>query len=364
MDNCTNKFVEGAPLYSMGHSYTMYPYPYSTPYTGEYFVRIKNRLKLGDVWAGGRSGLIAVDNFARMISSNYDSNTGKWTPNRHGIGLIQNTLNDILFSVDPTNAIYRQMWADTLRGQVAVMQSSSILGYADRTANAGTWILDSTSPGLKGFNAATYLSSTINSTVNFSVSGDSVWVIGIASAAADVTLGTLSVICNGATVATFNGTNKKTQYIDKIYGSNQTYTPYPFKVTGLNAAAGTSGTKTIQIKSDASGVVVGFSGVIIPMANPPLVLLAKEPPVLDAGYAAIYDANIAYYNAMTDTIASEFPSCFSVDLATNYDPTTMTHSTLGGAIHPNDKGHSSIADNFVDAINAHVTTWQDGILVL
>jgi len=358
-----NPYVEGVPLYSMGHSYTMYPYPYGTAYNGEYPMRIKNRLRMGDVWLGGKSGLIAVDNFARMISSTYDGGTGKWSPNSKGVGIIQNTLNEMLFSTDPTNSTYRTMWADCLRGEIAIMQSSSILGWGDKTAVAGTWTTDVTNPGAKGYQGITYLSNTINSTANFSVSGDSVWVIGIASASADVTLGTLSVICNGVTVATFNGTNKKTQYVDKIYGSNQTYTPYPFKVTGLTAAAGTAGTKTIQVKSDAGGVITGLSGIILPMANPPTILLAKEPPVLDSAYQTIYTANIGYYNGVIDTIATEFSNCFTVDLATNYDTATMS-SSAGANFHPNDKGLSCIADNIVDAINLRVTTWKDGVVVI
>ena len=360
-----NPYVEGVPLYSVGHSYTMYPYPYGTRYTGEYYMRIKDRLHLGSVTAIGRSGTYAADNLGRMISPIYDLGRGQWVPNSKGICLIQNTINE-LGQDAASETKFRNLWAQSIRGEIAVMSSRAIKGYADQANISGTWTKGGGGGNRndKGINGEIYLAtSSSGAWVEWTVSGgDEVWVVGVASTAA-YPVGGYRVICNGSTLATVTANGLKPDYNDKVLGVNLEYTPWFFRITGLNAAAGTTGAKTVRVQANGSSNNSFLSGIVEPSPNPPMVFLAKEPPRINSGEAN-YNANIGWFNAMTDTIASEFDNVVTVDLANGWDNDTMIGSLDPANFHPNDIGQSKTADNFVQAINQNITTWIDGVAIL
>ena len=359
-----NKYVEGVPLYVIGHSYTIYPYPYATQYTGEYPIRIRNRLKMSDVYPIGRSGTIAADNFGRMISTSYDSGNARWVEGSKGVCIIHNTINE-LGSSQAGDSDYRTLWADSIRGEIATFNATAIKSYADRSAVSGTWTAGAQSRDTKGIDGTTYFSAyNSGAYIEWAVSGgDEVWVVGVAAKTA-YPVGKLDVICNGTTLDTLDGNSLKPSYTDTVLAADLDYTPHAWKVTGLNAAAGTTGAKTVRVKVAGTSGNCFISGIIEPATNPPAIFLAKEPP--RAGSAAqTYLDNIAWYNAMTDTIAAEFSNVYAVDLSTGWDNDTMVSSLdTVHEFHPNDIGMELIAEHFTTAINTNITDWVDGVSVL
>lgn len=362
-----NKFVEGVPLYSMGHSYTMYPYPYATKYTGEYYARVKERLSLGALWAKGRSGTFAIDNFGRMLSAAYDGGSGTWSPNAYGICVIQNTMNE-LGSSNSSDSLFRGMWEHGIRSQVQLMRSKSIISAVDMTA-VGTWDnLNTNSIGAKkGYNLISRFSNGVGASLSAVVTGDECSVVGYINpdtyGAQDI-----EVLVNGTVRATFTckGAKHATQ-VDAVTKIVEVLTPVAFRMKGLNAWAGTSGNKTVLVrrKTGAAAENIFISAVLIPSEAPPMIFLVKEPP--RAGSAVgTYTANIAYYNSRLDAIASEYDNVFTVDFAPGWDNTKMIGSldVVGGSFHPNDIGHSLMADHLTAAINTRINTWVNGVVVL
>ena len=361
-----NRYVEGVPLYSMGHSYTIYPYPYGTQWTGEYPVRVKNRLFLGPAHAKGRSGTIAIDNFGRLLSPTYDNGSGYWKPNSKGIVLIENTINE-LGSGNAGNAVFREMWRMAITSQIAAFSSANYLAYSNIVSSTGTWTkhtVDYTDKSVNG--EGFYFSSTAGAELRWTVTGDTVWVV--VPVANTYGARDLEFRIGTTVLGSWNPQGKKIDYNDAVFGSSKDYTPVAIKVSGLNAAAGTTGTKTFTVRRKDTSVSTGtnafVSGVIIPSPNPPAIFLAKEPP-RNGPSGATYSANIDWYNTATDQIASEFSNVHTVDLAPGWDNFTMVSSLdTGSNFHPNDIGHSHIADCFVDAINTTITSWQNGVVII
>lgn len=362
-----NKFVEGVRLYSMGHSYTMYPYPYATKNSGEYYMRTAERLKMGAVWAKGRSSTYAIDNFARMLSTNYDSGSGKWAPNAYGICVIQNTMNELGSSQAP-DSVFRGMWEHGIRSQIQLMRSKSIVSAADMTA-VGTWTnLNSSSIGyIKGYDGISRFTQGTTNSLSTVVSGDECSIVGYINLSSYAAEG-IEVLVNGTVRATFLTKGEKhLTTVDAVTGVVEVMTPVAFRVKGLNAWAGTSGNKTVLVRRRTGGAAenIFITAVLIPSEAPPMIFLVKEPPRAGSA-AAIYTANIAYYNSRLDAIAAEYTNVFTVDFAPGWDNGVMIGSldVAGGSFHPNDIGHSLMADHLVAAINQRVTGWIDGVAVL
>lgn len=358
-----NPYVEGATLYSMGHSYTIFPYPYGTKRSGEHQLRIKNRLRLGNVVILGRSGTPAADNMPRLVSPTLDSGSGLWTPNSKGICLIQNAMNELGTSL-AADTLYRNLWAQSIRAEVAIMQSKTIKGIADASASSGTWTAGANIRDTKGINGTTYFAAHNSGAYKeWTVSaGDEVWVAGVVGTVAYNSVASFKVSCNGVDLVTFAGNGLKPIYTDAVIGTNIEYTPWFVRVTGLNAAAGTSGSKTIRVTPVTSQGNAFISGIVEPSPNPPSVFISKEPPrgnPVEANYAA----NIDWFDDTTDTICSEFTRVHPVQQKTGWDNTVMIASLDGANFHPNDIGQSKLADNYVDAINNNITSYVDGVII-
>ena len=362
-----NKFVEGVPLYSMGHSYTMYPYPYATKYTGEYYARVKERLSLGALWAKGRSATFAIDNFGRMLSATYDGGSGTWTPNAYGICVIQNTMNELGSGLS-SDSVFRGMWEHGIRSQVQLMRSKTIVSAADMT-EVGAWtnLNTNTFGAVKGYNLVARFSNASGASLSTVVTGDECSVVGYINTATYAAQD-IEVLVNGTVRASFTckGAKHATQ-VDAVTQTAEAMTPVAFRVKGLNAWAGTSGNKTVLVrrKTGASAENIFITAVLVPREAPPMIFLVKEPPRAGAG-AGTYTANIAYYNSRLDAIASEYDNVFTVDFAPGWDNTKMIGSldVAGGSFHPNDIGHSLMADHLTAAINTRINTWVNGVVVL
>lgn len=351
-----NPYVEGVPLYSLGHSYTMYPYPYGTQYTGEYYMRLKQRLKLGDVYPIGRSATIAIDNFGRLLSDEYDDGKAYWTPGQRGIALIQNTMNELGSSLAP-DATFRGMWKMGIMGEIALISSGETKGVPQASATSGTWTRHNNVESKKGLNGETYFASAA-AWVEWTFSGTEVFVV--APISTTYALNTWSVTVDGAAKLTnIAATGMKSDYTDAVTGASMNYTPGIWRISGLS-----SGAHTLRFTRGTTGNTF-VHGIIIPSATPPQIFLAKEPPRAGSG-ASIYNANVGWYNAEIDNFAATFSNVTAVDLAPGWDNSTMISSldVAGGSFHPNDKGHSLMADHFAAAINTKITSWMNGVVVL
>lgn len=354
-----NRYVENVNLYSIGHSFTNFPNNHSyNQYTSGHAIRVRDRLRLGDFHYHGRGGTWATDMLARLISPTYDDGKGFWTAGAKGIVLLQNYMNEIGQSA-AADTLYREMWANSIRGEIAVANSSAIVPLADNVGQTGGWTVAGGSYGVKGIGGIMPVNTTSTAgTVDFTVpSGDEVWVAGVIT-----TTGTVvtpwTASCNGTDLLTFAGEGLKATYDDAVLGSNQTTTTRLVRVSGLNAAAGTTGSKTVRITGQTGGNTI-LSGVVIPNPIPPRIFLAKEP---ERGYPAVTNwvDNHVWFENMIDTIASEFDNVHVVDLLDGWDGSIMIET--GDAIHPNDIGQIHMADKYVEAINTHITTWDAGVV--
>lgn len=355
-----NKYVEGVNLYSIGHSFTNFPYNHSYfQYTSGHALRIRERLRMGDFHYHGRGGTWATDMLARLISPVYDGGKGLWTPGAKGVVLLQNYMNEIGYAT-AGETLTRNMWANSIRGEIAVANSSAIVPVSQNVGQTGGWLTAGGAYGVKGIGGVMPVNTQATAgTVDFTIpSGDEVWVAGvITTPGTAITPWTAS--CNGINLLTFDGMGLKADYNDAILGGNQTTTTRLVKVTGLNAAAGTTGAKTLRITGQTGGNTI-FSGIVIPSANPPRVFLAKEP---QRSYPANthWTNNHVWFENMIDTIASEFSNVEVVDLLDGWDGSIMlTNDNL----HPNDIGQSHIADKYVQDINEKITGWDPGVVSL
>jgi len=351
-----NPYVEGVPLYNIGHSYTMYPYPYATQFTGEYYMRIKQRLNMGDVYPLGRSATIAADNFGRLISDEYDGGRAYWTPGRKGVCLIQNTMNELGSSL-AADTKYRNLWRMGILGEIAIMSSASTLGYAQRSAESAAWTRMTTQSAKKALNGETYFIGTAGGWVEWSVTGTEAYLV--APVSVSYGLQPFQVLIDGTVALSVTPMGAAPAYNDAVTGVQETFTPGIWRLTFAQ------GTHTIRFRHNGASGNAFFSGLIVPAKNPPRIFIGKEPPRIGSGQST-YDANIAWYNAEIDALAAMLPHVTAVDLAAGWDNSTMVSSldTGGGSFHPNDKGHAKMADHFAAAINATITDWVDGVVVL
>lgn len=352
-----NPYVEGVPLYNIGHSYTMYPYPYATKFGGEYYRRVAKRLHMGPVYPLGRSATYAIDNFGRMLSDKYDGGIAKWTPGSKGVGIIQNAMNE-LGSGAAADTKFRNNWRMGILGEIALMSSAETKDYDQRSAVSGTWSWHNTTEAEKGLNSKNYFSSTAGAYVEWTFSGPEVFLV--APISDTYALSTFTVSVDGVDkLGTVNPMGQKhPTSTDSVSGTVHAYTSGIWRITGLSAGA-----HTLRFTRNGTGnAFVG--GIIVPATNPPVVYLVKEPPRAGTG-APTYTANIAWYNGELDTLAASFPNVYTVDFAPEWDNSVMIGSLdTGASFHPNDIGHSKMADHMVNAINSTITTWRNGVVIL
>ena len=359
--------VEGVTLYSYGHSYTIQPGPYSTPNGGEYQLRLAKRLSLGPVFSRGRSGTPAMDTFAMALGPSWGGTNPlrTWTPGACGIVTLQNYMNEASSS-SGSDALYRSAWLQSMRSFIALASSKSVQSVAAGT-RAGTWTQFSNSLLVPAFaNADVWFSSTVGSTISFTVSGDEAWVIGI-SARESYSSGRIGVVCNGVTVSTITTQGTLNEgYASLVEPTLTNYTPMAYKVTGLNAAAGTTGNKTIVLRVlDAKNTFI--NGVIQPSAVRPAIFVAQEPPRNPGatGGTAAFNANDPWFRSATEQLATEFPNVYVVDLRPGWDNSRFVGSLdTVHKFHPNDLGMQHIASKFEQAIRARITAPADGVMVL
>jgi len=363
----------GATIYSYGHSYTMMSNPYvSRRYYDEYQLDLGRRLQSGPVISRGRSGSYLLDTISAIIAPVFAGSTPrKWKIGDKGIVLLENMMMDVSSQVGGS-ADYLNAYEKALRLTLGVFGARSFL-HADVGTRVGRgWAVRAYDGLEKG---RTWHTSTYGDKISFTITGgDSVHISTLCTDAAVLTQGTLRADCNGVNLGYFgrgadtgtNTCNRGATYTT-VNGATDRWSPGGWRIRGLNAAAGTRGTKTLTLhKVDKSATKVWVQGVYLTGRDAPPVFVAKEPPRNPTGVSheavrAFY-ANQGAYRALIDSVCDEYSQAFSVDLAHDWDNTTMV-STLdtNQNIHPNTLGMTCIAGNFQGAINNYLRTSSVGL---
>ena len=367
----------GATVYSYGHSYTMMPSPYvSRQFFDEYQLDLGRRLASGPVISRGRSGTTLLDTISAIIAPVFAASTArKWrlgTRADKGIVLLENMMNDVSSQVGG-GVDYLNAYEKALRLALGVFGAQSFLHADDGTRKGAGWTAQDSA---RLENGRTWHTKTFDDTISFVIAGgDSTHVSTLCTDAKALTQGTLQAECNGVILGSFgrsedNGShvcNRGASHKSSVGGALNQWTPAGWRVTGLNAAAGTSGPKTLVLrKVDERAEPVWVQGVYATSDAAPPVFVAKEPPrnpgaankpAIDAFYA-----NQGAYRALIDAVCDEYSQAVSVDLAPGWDNTTMVSALdTRTRFHPNTLGMSCIADNFERAINTYLETSRLGL---
>lgn len=364
-----NPWVEGVPLYMYGHSFTMYPAPYNTPEKGEMVARVASRLRFGSFYGRGRSGTPLVDQIPMMFNDaiatpNGLSGSRRWIPGSKGVVLAQHYMNEIGSGVQ-ADAAYMNHWKQSLRTEFALMGSGSVISSETATKTTGQWTKLVT--GSEWFwNSEVYFSSTVGARISFVVpSGDVCWIVlansysGYNTGAAKILVG--STLKNHSTIIT----QGKMAQFTSVHGGTRNYAPAAYKITGLNAMAGTTGAKSVSIEvTEAKNTFV--SACFVPSSTPPRIFYGFEVPRADvADTNPNLDASRrAIFRAAAEEVIAEFPNAHGVDLAPGWDRAMMVGSLDSAKFHPNDYGMKHHADKYVEAINTHITGPDPGVMVL
>lgn len=366
-----NYFTEGATLYSYGHSYTRTPSPYTTPDAGEYPNRVGRRLGVKQVVARGRGGTPLVDQFSAMISDSWgDVRAGEatkdrtWVPGSKGIVLMQHYMNEAATSSwgDPAWVDY---WGLMLRSAFAYISSERVIPVTAGTYT-GTWLdLGTANVLASSLAGGVKRTTTQGSAVTFQVTGDEVWVLSIAATGGQPVSRMIATVgsTNVGVVAT-NGI--RPAYTSVVDDTLTSFNPIAIKLTGLNAAAGTTGTKTLKLtyESGGGGSNVYLNGLFIPSPNPPKIFYGLEPPRTPTSIP--FPENDPKFRAKVAQIAPEFSNVTVLDLAPEWDNDIMisSYDNANPKFHPNDIGHLLMTKHFVNAINATITGPDPGVLYL
>jgi hypothetical protein len=353
--------VGGANIFSYGHSYTIVPSPYVTrPSYDEYQLQLGRRLGSEQVISRGRSGTFLLDTISAIIAPTFADSTGrKWRIGDHGIVLLENMMNDVSLpgggSPDYLNAYEKAM-----RLALGVFGASSFV-HADASSRVGDWQVK-LSPRLE--DGRSWYSETYDDQISIVVHGDSVHVSTLCTDPDVISQGTLRAECNDVVLGYFgrgqdDGTyscNRGTSYKSSVDHLTQSWTPAGWRISGLNTAARTRGTKILTLrKIDNFTATVWVQGVYLLSSNPVRVFVAKEPPrnpqaTSQTQVAAFYH-NEPAYRALIDSVCNEYRAAYPVDLRPGWNNATMVSEldTLH-RFHPNTLGMSSIATSFEGAV--------------
>ena len=364
----------GATIYSYGHSYTIMPNPYVTrQFFDEYQLDLGRRVASGPVISRGRSGTRLLETISAIIAPTFAGSTDRrWQIGDKGIVLLENMMNDVS-GLAGGSTDYLNAYEKALRLALGVFGARSF-SHADVGEKAGQGWAVKDSAQLE--NGRTWHTESWGDTISFVIAqGDSVHISTLCTDATVMAQGTLRAECNGVDLGSFgrsadSGThvcNRGASYTSSVDGTLNQSSPAGWRVTGLNAAAGTSGTKTLTLrKVDDSAEPVWVQGVYPASRGTPPVLVAKEPPRNPGGASkravdAFY-ANQGAYRALIDAVCDEYYQAYSVDLVPGWDNATMV-SVLDAIhrFHPNTLGMSCIADNFEMAISTHVRAASPGL---
>jgi hypothetical protein len=330
----------------------------------EYQLQLGRRLASGPVVSRARSGTLFLDTISAIIAPTFAGSAARrWRIGDQGLVLLHNMMNDVS-SAAGGDLDYLNAYQKALRLSLGVFGARSFI-HADRALRVGGgW-------AVRGYarleNGRTWSTRTYGDKISFRVTGgDTAHVSTLCTDPRLLTQGTLRAECNGVVVGYFgrgrdNGTyfcNRGKAYRDSVNDVSQNrWTPAGWRIRGLNAAAGTSGTKLLTLrKVDNTAAPVWVQGVYLTASLAPRVLVAKEPPrnpkAVSSGAVAAFYANEPSYRALIDGVCKEYGAARSVDLRPGWDNATMVSvKDTSFRFHPNTLGMSCIADNFQRAVN-------------
>ena len=366
----------GAKIYSYGHSYTRSPNPYVTRRSyDEYQLQLGRRLHSGKVISHGVSGTRLLDTVSAIVAPTFAGSAGRrWRIGDQGIVLLHCMMNDVSNATDGGHPDYLNAYEKALRLALGAFGARSFIP-ADRASRiGGGWSPKSCDRVEDG---RTWCTRTNNDKIDFVVTGgDTVHVSTLCTDPSVLRQGTLRAECNGVILGYFGRGRDKGNYasnrgktytdsVDRI--TRNRWSPAGWRITGLNAAAGTTGTKTLTLcKVDSTVDPVWVQGIYLISGDAPPVLVAKEPPrnraAVSKAAVHVFYRNETRYRALIDSVCDEYSAAYSVDLRPGWDNTTMVSKRdTGGRFHPNTLGMSCIASNFERAINKYVTASTPGL---
>lgn len=383
----TNTYLRQASLWSYGHSFTSVPNNYCRPNAGEHPLRIKDRIGFVEVKPFGRGNTPLPDTLANALNNSRVTDLNRNWPGLdtiastggaeveanlpddrlmpRGIVTIENYINEIGLGL--TSPAYITFWQHCLRTLIATIGGKAQRAFGTAIGPVTNSWNEAPSTPLqnlfpKGQLPAGALARTnqIGNYREYRVRGDYCWVFVLATRAA-VPSGPIDVYVGATKVQTLTPQGMFPADYTSVITESEAVGGWPIaiKVTGLNAAAGTTSWKTIQLRATTTTLTY-MSVVLVNREQPPEVLVAYEPTRKDTAPATWATEN-AKYKAAIDTVVSEFPNANVVNLDNGWDNTIMTPS---GNFHPNDRGQAKLADNYVEAINETNTAWKTGTAVL
>lgn len=358
--------IEGAPLHVYGHSWTMQNSPHTTTGTGEYQIRLAKRLRLGNIAQNGLSGAYMADMASAVQAPSFAGKDRRFTPGSRGIVTLQCLVNDLVAGgADPSDPQTLDFYKTCLRTFLAAVSAVQFKGVNTGTY-VGSW--GDVSASVAGWYPAGALkySNKPGDTVSVVVRGDEVWVN--ASVAADSTAsnnaGRWTARVNGVVVGSFSPRGKLPETFKTGTRGTWLDAPAAVKLTGLNAAANTSGVKTLTITVEEPRNTY-FAGILLPSATPPRVFVGLEAPRNPAASGlTTWDAWEPVYRQAIIDVCAEFPNTTTVDLAPDWVNPDYIRTTDPQQAHPNDLGMAHIASRFEAAIRANVTAPDPGVLAL
>lgn len=379
------QFVRGARLWSYGHSYTKVPSNYTTPNAGEHPLILKRELGFAEVFANGRGGTPLIDTFSLMLSATWDPDapSRQWPGavaqaygsatragvdglnQPRGVVILENYMNEAPYASTSTDE-FIAYWGKQLRSALALL--SGRVQHSGSSGEVGTGWATVAGEDTEMYPASRLRrSSVVGDYMLYKAWGDEIWIVGHASIGGAYGSGKLDVFV-GETgsnlVTTIDVGGIRPAYDSRVRPGNSSRSPLAFKVTGLNAAAGTTGEKIIrvQVKENTNT----FQSIAInPREQPPQIIVAKEPPKKAGSEgAALFAVSDPKFRAQIDTVCAEFPNVHVVDLAPGWDNDTMVSSFDTAGFHPNDLGQRHIADKYLAAIESTITGPMPGVLVI
>ena len=383
----SNEFLRQASLYSYGHSFTTVPNSYCRPNAGEHSLRLKSLLGFADVTPNGRGATYLPDTMALALNGVRATDKSRTWPglttiassdNAHGVAngpdyrdmprgvvLIQNYLNETAYPWALTPE-YLEFWKRCLRTLIATTGSKgqkSSTGAIGTTAAGGVhaWadMVATTLYSNLFPDKLLFRSNQAGDYREFRVDGDDIWILTAAGRPSSSSR-QLDVYVNGVKIKSLTPAGMMAQDYVPVIAESEAANLWPvaLKVSGLNAAAGTTGFKTVRVQVAPTTGWAYLSGALFPRKSPPPVFVAYEP--VRRGVSD-WEAKDALYRAAVNEVVAEFPQASIADLSQGWDLETMN---LAGDIHPNDRGQAKITDSYAKAINETITGWTPGIAVL
>lgn len=340
--------VKPNKLLVYGHSYTPVPGFYVTPNTGEWSSQLAAKLGIERV-SHGVSATRMIETAVAAIGTQLPGAAGDRSlpAGTRGVVVIQSQMNDALFG--PHTAAGRSGFKHALRAFLAVATASQRIdasGGVSAGGFAGTLNTTRASGGSLRYSQGVNTDAPYLEFTGISSPTGKVHILTIANRTNTAT-GTMTIQVDGVDQGiSYVGQGQMEEFRSTLGGG----TTYDYSPAVVTVAVPTTGTHTVRVtrQPGATTSPVYVDALLIPSANPPVVLVCVDPPI--GPYATqvnqdSWEANSGPLSALMAEVVAEFPAARLVDLGPGWDPATMVALTADTAkFHPNDKGMQHIAD--------------------